>query len=386
MRAGVLPTPYPRLGKRGWHMPNMIADRRRISRRVASIVAWWTLYGLMMATQIVGAVSPAGTRLTWLGALEYAYASAWPWIPMTFFVYFLTRRFPIGRRDWWRNLLLHAVVIAVFIVCKGVYAYYTNPVFGWYSVLPALHEVLASSVSNNLMLGWMVVGVAHGVVYFERMEERDQAFADLERSLVSARLEALRSQLNPHFLFNALNSVSELMQTDVEQADRMLVAICEMLRDSLKAHDSPERPLREELRQLSSYLTIEGIRLGERLSSSIEAEDACLDVQVPILSLQPLVENAIVHSIARVRKPGWVNVKCWIDGDDLNIRVENSCFRIVDDKPGANGNGVGLRLVADRLSLLYGSRGEIHRVEDDKAYAVNLVIPISGQRNFRHGY
>lgn len=353
----------------------MMEDRKRVVRRVVSIVVWWSLYGLMMATQIVGITSPAGTQLTWSGALNYAYGSVWPWIPMTIAIYFLARTFPLGRKDWWQGLVVYMLTIAVFIFFKGIYAYYTNPLFGWYSVLPSFWDVLVSSVSNNLMLGWMVVGVAHGVVYYERTQERDRAVADLERSLVDARLEALRSQLNPHFLFNALNSVAELMRLDVDEADRMLVAICEMLRDSLKSHDSPERPLSEELRQLASYLTIEGIRLGERMSSRIEADDMCLDIPVPVLSLQPVVENAIVHSIARTKQPGWVFVKCWLEGSDLQISVKNSAFPHID-KP-RSGNGMGLRLVADRLSLLYGARGQIHggKVGED-VYAVRIVVPV----------
>lgn len=355
----------------------MMEDRKRVVRRVASIVAWWSLYGLMMATQIVGITSPAGTQLTWSGALSYAYGSVWPWIPMTIAIYFLASTFPLGRKDWWRSLAIYVVAIGVFIVCKGAYAYYTNPIFGWYSVLPSFRDVLVSSVSNNMMLGWMVVGVAHGVVYYERTQERDRVLADLERSLVNARLEALRSQLNPHFLFNALNSVAELMRLDVDQADRMLVAICEMLRDSLKSHDAPERRLGEELHQLTSYLTIEEIRLGDRMSSTIEAEETCLDIPVPVLSLQPVVENAIVHSIARTREPGWVSVKCWIDGSDLQICIMNStCARV--DRPHS-GNGIGLRLVADRLTLLYGDRGRIRhgRLADD-VYEVRIAVPIPG--------
>ena len=357
-----------------------MTDRRRFSRLLIAIVAWWALYGLMMASQIVNLISPVGVRLTWSGALEYAYASMWLWIPMTSIAYLLARRYPLGRKNLWRNLLIHAAVVAFFILCKGIYAYHTSEIFGWYKVLPPLHEVLDTSVRHNLTLGWMVVGLAHGLVYYEHTEDRERKMAELERSLVSTRLDALRAQLNPHFLFNALNSVAELMQIDVDQADRMLVAICEMLRDGLRTHDLPERPLKEELRQLKNYLTIEGIRLGERMSSSIEADEACMEVPVPVLSLQPVVENAIIHSIARTRAPGWVRVSCWVDELDLHVMVANSASAVVESRK--DGTGVGLRSVSDRLSLLYGSRGQIHRIESDKdVYRVHIVVPMPGTRS-----
>lgn len=348
----------------------------RIGRLLGAVVVWWALYGLMLASQLVNMGSFGGGDATWERSLVYAYGSIWAWAPMTCIAYLVARRFPIGKPRFWRSLLIHATVVAGFIVFKAVYAHLTNPFFAWYPTLPPFIEILDASVRNNLTLGWTVVGLAHGIVYYESTQDRERKLAQLERSLATAKLEALRARLNPHFLFNALNSVAELMQDDVEQADRMLVAISEMLRDGLRSHDAQERPLREELRHVGNYLTIEGIRLGTRMTSSLEVEEACMDIPVPVLSLQPLVENAIVHSIARSRAPGWVKVSCWIDESDLNLTVQNSTSTVGARK---EGNGVGLRTVADRLSLLYGSRGRIQRIETGHdVYCVHLVVPLPG--------
>lgn len=351
-----------------------MSKKKGFLRVLVGIVLWWALYGLMLASQVVGMVSAEGATLTWPKALIYAYGGTWTWVPMSCIAYYLAKHFTIGKHHLWRNIAIHVATVTAFILFKGLYMYFTNPIFGWYGTLPPLQEVIDTSARLNLMLGFMVVGMAHGVAYFERTEDRERAMAELERSLALTKLEALRSQLNPHFLFNALNSVAELMQTDVDKADRMLVAICDMLRESLRTDNTNERPLREELRHVSNYLTIEGIRLGDRMTSLVNVDNACLDIPVPALSLQPVVENAIIHSIARTRSPGWVEISAWVDDQDLNITVINSAINVPEKK---TGNGVGLKSVSDRLTLLYGARGKIHQSDSDKdTYKVHIVVPL----------
>ncbi|AUZ54059.1 hypothetical protein B1L07_01710 [Stenotrophomonas acidaminiphila] len=303
---------------------------RRAALLVAAISAWWLLYGLMLASQLVDMTSATGDLFTWRRALIHAAGSTAPWIPLT--------------------------------------------------LLPPMREILVTSVGNNLILGITVVAMLHGIVYFEQNEQRQQQLDALEKNLAMARLEAVKARLNPHFLFNALNSVAELMQVDVEQAERMLIAISDMLRDGLRADQHHERPLRDELRQVADYLMIEGIRLGRRLRSRVDVDDACMDIPVPTLSLQPLVENAIVHAIARSRAPGWVAVGGWMDGQHLHLSIENS-----RGTEGAreDGNGMGQRSVKERLHLLYGDRArlEVHDAGPD-VYRVHLcndpVISCSG--------
>ena len=352
--------------------------RVRFAVLVAVVTGWWTLYGLMLARQLVDMRSADGEVYGWTGALTYAVGSTWAWVPMTVVAYLVVSRFPLGGRHLGRNVAINAGLVAGFIVAKAVYAWLSNPVFDWYPTLPPLLDLLGTSVSNNLILGIMVVAMVHGIVYFEHTEDREHRVTALEKSLALARLEAVRAQLNPHFLFNALNSVAELMQTDVEQADRMLVAICDMLRDGLRADAVQERPLRDELKHVGNYLMIEEIRLGQRVNASVRVDDACLDIPVPTLSLQPLVENAIVHAIARSRAPGWVTVAAWQAGQTLHLSVENS--RAVE---GArkDGNGLGQRAVEERLRLLYGERGQLHRGESDpEVYRVELQVPLPDPR------
>ncbi len=353
-------------------------SRVRFAVLVAAITGWWTLYGLMLARQLVDMRSAAGEVYGWSGALTYAVGSTWAWVPMTVAAYLVVSRFPLGGGRVGKHLAINAGLVIGFIVAKAVYAWLSNPIFDWYPTRPPLLDVLGTSVSNNLILGLMVVAMVHGLVYFEHMEDREHRVTALEKSLALARLEAVRAQLNPHFLFNALNSVAELMQTDVDQADRMLVAICDMLRDGLRADTLQERPLRDELAHVRNYLMIEGIRLGSRVDVRVRVDDDCLDLPVPTLSLQPLVENAIVHAIARSRTPGWVEVSAWRDAVALHLSVQNS--RAVEGAR-TDGNGLGQRAVEERLRLLYGERGRLHRDDrDPEVYRVALQVPLPDPR------
>lgn len=347
---------------------------RRTVLLVAAITGWWALYGLMLAGQLVNMASPEGEVFSWRGALVYAVGSTWAWVPMTLVAYFVVSRFPVGRVRFGRHAAINAALVAGFILFKAVYALATNPLFDWYPALPPFTEILATSVSNNLILGIMVVAMIHGIVYFEHTEDREHRLTALEKSLALARLEAVKAQLNPHFLFNALNAVAELMQVDVEQADRMLIAICDMLRDGLRADQRQERPVRDELKHVMNYLMIEEIRLGQRMRADIRIDDACLDIPMPTLSLQPLVENAIVHAIARSRAPGWVSITGWIDGQDLHLSIENSRAA---EGARKDGNGTGQRSVKERLQLLYGARGQLHTFDTDAdVYRVHLQLPL----------
>lgn len=354
-------------------------DKRpfKIPLIVWMVLLWWTAYSLMFASQVVAMGEADGKPLAWSRALHFSFGGWMTWVPFSLGILWLVRRFPIERGAVMRALLVQSLAVAAIIVLKAGYIYVTNPVFQWYDALPGFGEVVIASIRNNLMTSWTVIGVAHAVVYYERAREREKRIADIERSLVSSRLEALRAQLNPHFLFNALNSVAEMVHVDRELADRMLVSLSALLRDGLKQDEVQERPLRDELAVVDHYLMIEKIRLTSRLQVRREIDEECLDVPVPVLILQPLVENAIVHGIARRKSPGWLLIRAYVAHRVLHLAVENSA------EPGAGtvaGHGVGLRGVSGRLQLLYGDRARLLRSEAAvDRYVVELEIPLPAE-------
>jgi sensor histidine kinase YesM len=334
---------------------------------------WWTAYAVLFASQIMDMNEQAGHSVTWAFALRHSFGGWMTWVPLTLGIVWLVRRYPIERRSLAKSATVLTVGVLAVIFLRGAYVYLTNPVFGWYETLPAFSEVLLTSLSNNLMMAWTVVAVAHALVFYERARDRERRLSEVERSLVATQLEALRSRLHPHFLFNALNSVAEIVHADAELADRMLVSLSTLLRESLRADERLERPLQDELVLLRHYLTIESIRLGDRLEVDIDIPEACMNVPVPMLILQPLVENAIVHAISRRRAPGKLQVSAQRRDRILCVEITNS--RGPDSGRG-DGNGLGLELVTRRLELMYGARGSLERIDTDaETYTVMLKIP-----------
>lgn len=341
------------------------------------VLLWWTAYALMFASQVVGMGEEQGAPVSWREALRYSFGGWMTWVPLSLGLYLAVRRFPLERGRFFASAAALTLAALLVVVLRAAHVYYTNPLFGWYAQLPDFGSVLAASLSKNFMMAWTVIGAAHALFFYEKARERERHVADLERGLTAARLEALRAQLHPHFLFNALNSVAEMVHEDAELADRMLVSLSALLRDALSLEREQERPLRRELELLRHYLTIEKIRLGERLRIDWSVPEACLDVPVPALILQPLVENAIVHALARRREPGVLSLSASRCDGLLQLRVENS---LAPGEPPAPGFGLGLRSVESRLQLLYGGRARFERQEigrERHVVAIGIPLPVA---------
>jgi LytS/YehU family sensor histidine kinase len=211
---------------------------------------------------------------------------------------------------------------------------------------------------TNVQTYVAVVGIAWGVDAFRAMREKERRSAALETELVTAELLALKAQLRPHFLFNALNSVVTLMSRDVDAASRTVVELAGLLRLSLSGDGSPVVPLAQEIDFVRRYLTIEETRFSDRLTVSYDLDESLLDAEVPPLVLQPLAENAVRHGIAKRPGRGRILVRARRAGDDLELAV-------VDDGPGPGGprpGGLGLANTRGRLERLYGDRQKLELV------------------------
>lgn len=319
-----------------------------------AVCLWWTLEGLVTAGQLL-TMQFGDETITTPMALRRGLASAWLCIPTTLFLLWLVGRFPIGRARLWRSLGILTAAILVIVVLRAYVVYALNPFLGWYQTLPPFRDVLVTSVFNNFLMSWLIIGVGHAVLFAQQAYERQRQAEQLQARLVEIRLQALRAQLDPHFLFNALNSIAEMVHRDAATADRMLVGLGELLRSSLDNRQVRLVPLHEELRLLQHYLDIEKARLGSRLQLYWDIEPGLDDAQVPPLVLQPLAENAIRHAIAAKIAPGRLDVCVWREGqwlvlairDDGGVQSADTC------------HGTGLGNIRSRLECLYGSEQEL---------------------------
>lgn len=221
-----------------------------------------------------------------------------------------------------------------------------------------------------------MVNVALFQLTFARRREfiQDRKLSDARTAAQQAQLMALRYQLNPHFLFNALNSISALIVTRRnEDAEKMTEKLSTFLRNSLSADPGRLVPLEEELSLIEEYLDIEGVRFGERLDVEIECEPDAGAALVPSFIVQPLVENAIKHGVAPSRAPVRIHIAAAVEGEDLCIEVENGTSPVVEEV--SFGAGVGLKNIRRRLEAVYGKRASLDTEKLADRFVARICIP-----------
>ncbi|MDO5506573.1 MAG: histidine kinase [Pseudoxanthomonas suwonensis] len=345
-------------------------------RVVAAICAWWLLYSLLYAWSNYLLGVSAGRDPDAFDSLRFGLNVGLPFILPTCLLWWVVMRYPLEQGNaWWRTGLYAVAMLVASLLRIAMREVH-------YLVLPTrqrpptgdlLHEV-SIQISLNFMWFLALVLIAYGWSYFQRAQRQRLRILQMEGRVAQSRLEALRAQLNPHFLFNALNSVAEMVHRDPVVADHMLVALSTLLRDRLGTDDAPQRALAEELALVRDYLAIEQMRLGERLQVDWRVDADAMAMQVPALSVQVLVENAIVHAIAKRRAPSRLAVRAWLEGEQLRIAVGNT---LSPDAPPTPGHGIGLASVTERLRLIHGEAARVERTvgEQGSWHLVELSIP-----------
>ena len=224
-------------------------------------------------------------------------------------------------------------------------------------------------VYAGFVLAW------HAALYHRESRDRQLQALQLESLLHQAQLQALRSQLNPHFLFNTLHSIAELVHENPKLAEALIVRLGELLRQVLQSSTSQEVSLAEELEFTRSYVEIEQMRLGERLKVDWDVDDELLQARVPGLILQPLVENAIQHGIAASTRGGTLTIRVRGEGGFLLLRVRDTGPGMPRE-PADNARGIGLSNTRLRLQRLYGERQKFD-ISEDNGLVVDLHIPLT---------
>jgi signal transduction histidine kinase len=224
-------------------------------------------------------------------------------------------------------------------------------------------------VYAGFVLAW------HAGTFYRDARDRQIAAVQLESLLQQAQLEALRSQLNPHFLFNALHSIAELVHADPKLAEQLIVRLGELLRQVLQSSTRQEVPLAQELEFIRGYIEIEQMRLGDRLRVSWDIESAALEIPVPSLILQPLVENAVQHGIAAAAGQGLLAITARRDSQFLLLEIRDNGPGLSKDTP-ERGEGIGLANTRARLQRLYGDRHSFELQAAD-GLTVRVRIPVT---------
>ena len=348
-------------------------------RKALSAVGWWALVALVFITENWTSRTLAGQSVDVVRLLKAEFITILPWVLLSPFIAQLTRRYPISGERRGRHLLLHGLAALVTALVHTV----LGSLLASWLMAPEPRpwtelyvRMLRRAMSSHLMMYAALQAVLHAVASQRALREREVQASKLEAQLAQAQLAVLRTQLQPHFLFNTLHAVSALMARDVTAARRVLARLSELLRQSLDTDAEPEAPLREELDFLERYLEIQHTRFEDRLRVHLQIEPETLDIAVPRALLQPLVENALRHGLAPRAEGGTVEVRAHKREGRLHLVVADDGVGLPEGLTAPVREGVGLRHTRSRLRALYG---EAHvfdfRRREGGGVEVHLAVP-----------
>jgi two-component system, LytTR family, sensor kinase len=340
------------------------------------VLIWgaWTLYALFGASQSYLSRAYSQQPIVFLPAFKYSLLDSYTWALLTPLVLWLGGRFAIQKKNAWYFIPLHIVFGVLFAVVYVQIFVRLLPLIGYRSNPRMTTNVMLARFHSDLLTYAVLVGLRHAVDYYRKYKDRELKATQLEARLAQAQLQVLKMQLQPHFLFNTLHAISALVHKDVEAADRMITRLSEFLRLTLDSVGTQEIALKGELESLDKYLEIEQVRFGDRLKVHRSVDPETLDLLVPSLILQPLVENAVRHSIAPRAAGGRVEIRAHRIDRKLVLEVE-------DDGPGlpntALTEGVGLANTRARLEQLYGASQTMELLtEVGRGFRIQLTLPV----------
>jgi two-component system LytT family sensor kinase len=332
----------------------------------------WSFVAFAATLTVYQLYRSTNSHMPFMIVLGMQFSQILTYAPLTPFAFGFALHYPISRENWGRRSLLYLAGGIVFTVAhvalRGVtpYAYWDPKYREWSSAIwdshahmfqvqwLVLQKEFFSNVVDDITGAFVsIVLVAHAVSYYRRFRERELRAAQLEGQLAKAHLQTLKSQLQPHFLFNTMHSITALMLTDVQAADRMMTRLGDLLRMSLESAGTQITTLSRELEFVNCYLEIEKVRFAERLTVTLEIAPETLDALVPHLLLQPLVDNAVKHGISKLAARGEIRIAANAQGGELQINIK-------DNGPGYGKkgtfpeSGLGLRITRERLESIYG--------------------------------
>jgi len=361
----------------GIRAPNSLSIFSLTQRRIWAIsLVFWTVYASLDSAgsfALLALRGQAGISLS--DILVWNFAEAYIWVLFTPVILAITVRWGFSGSGWKKSLLIH-VVAGLLMVTVGA----------WLLLLPSEYMGIAPTHLRVLGLAlqdlpryFVTAALTEIVVYYTTLREREAESAKLEASLTQVQLENLQSQIQPHFLFNALNSIAALTRKDPGSAERMTLQLAALLRVSLDCVASQEIPLKQELEFLQNYLDIQQTRFRDRLSVSMEVDPDLLSSPVPSLILQPLVENSIRHGIAKSAAAGYVHITAARENGYMKIVIDDNGVGMTSGM-GQGQDGVGLGNTRARLRQLYGEHHEFRIASiEGKGCQVTLALPLGGR-------
>jgi signal transduction histidine kinase len=347
---------------------------------------WWGLaiLGAIISTTagVLFALPEFGTN-HWHDEIRIYLAQFWVWALLTPAIVWLDRRLPYSDKALGRRLTTHILASLFF---TEIYFYLFTTIRALFGVTPwsslRLSQLFSPSVVGwqlwCWLIYWVILGGTQAYEYYQRYMDSELRLERLEHSYSEARLNALRMQLDPHFLFNALNTISSHVERDPKLTRRMIEHLGDLLRMSLESKDRQEVPLAEELAFLEHYLEIQKIRFGDQLRVVLDVAPEVKYAAVPSMFIQPLVENAIRHGISRRASGGTLVVRAKPLGDRLEIRVMDDGVGLPLGWTLEGSEGLGLSITRQRIAGLHpnGASRFVVRNRAEGGTEVEVSLPL----------
>ena len=351
----------------------------RINKRFLVIFLCATFLAVLYSARGIFISVSQGRSIDWVRQVGFEFMYWYVWAAFTPVVFWFARRFEITRATW-RTIvalisfgLLIAPLQAVieYGIAYSIDVMRHMPEAELARRRQTIPRLMAIEAFSNFIIYSLIVCGHYAYDYYLMYREREMRALELEGRLTQAELQNLKMQLHPHFLFNTLHTISVLMMRNVTAANQMLIRLSDLLRVTLDNAGTQEVTLKQELDFLNGYLEIEQTRFHDRLTVKIEIDPATLDIRVPNLLLQPLVENAIRHGISNRADAGSITIRSQRKGNRLHLEIS-------DNGPGIPQQifkkGVGITNSEARLKQLYGSD---HSFELLQAAAGGLLVRIT---------
>jgi signal transduction histidine kinase len=338
---------------------NLMANELLLERRGIRVLQYallWTGFGFLFALGRYAALISSHRDIHY-GRIIYLSLIPWYcWGLLAFLVTRLARRFPLERNRVGRNLLTHFIASVAISTVPGIamalsYKLLYEQRFELYADIP----LIVVEINYNLMVYWVIVAVFHAIEMYRRYHAQELLNAQIQAHLTQSRLEVLKAQLQPHFLFNTLNTVTGLIEEDPRKAQTMVCRLSDLLRVSLDSSGEQKVPFFNEIELLNKYLEIEQCRFEDRLSVHIDYDPGISEARIPNFILQPLVENAVRHSMYQKTGTCRIGISAYRQDDRLVISISDNGPGLTDPSGPTLKKGLGLSNTKERLDRMYGS-------------------------------
>jgi two-component system LytT family sensor kinase len=352
-------------------------------RELAGIAVFWLLFGALGVTNLFYPPFGEGPPFTMRFVMIGMFASVL-WMLATPPLFWMTSRYSLEREQRVPTIVFHLIAALALAFAIDALGGWVRREFVPPPILPPgrvprerpFWGVTRARLLNDytIALAIIVAGVARD--YFARYQRRLEESTRLRAQLVEARLAALQSQLNPHFLFNTLNAISALVDLDPKGVRRMIARLGELLRATLEPSSEPETPLSRELEMLERYLEILRIRFQGRLETSVSSSPAIGEALVPPMILQPLVENSMKYAVSRTSGESRVDISAEREGNLLVLTVKDTGARGASDPEPAPSFGIGLKNTRSRLAEIYRDQYSLNTEQNDAGgFTATIRIP-----------